>query len=145
MSLFVSNQNKIKLLPKDVAIRIAAGEVIDRPFSIVRELIDNAIDSGATNIELDVIGGGLETVIVSDNGKGISGDQFNLLGFRHATSKISSDKDLERIETLGFRGEALASISACSEVEIISKSEGQRTASRLFCLKGKRKLNLKLF
>ena len=88
MSLFVSNQNKIKLLPEDVAIRIAAGEVIDRPFSIVRELIDNAIDSGATNIELEVIGGGLETVIVSDNGKGISGDQFNLLGLRHATSKI---------------------------------------------------------
>ena len=115
--------------------------MIDRPFSIVRELIDNAIDSGATNIELEVIGGGLETVIVSDNGKGISGDQFNLLGLRHATSKISSDKDLERIETLGFRGEALASISACSEVEIISKSEGQRTASRLFCLNGKRNIS----
>ena len=108
----------IHLLPPDVANRIAAGEVVERPASIVRELIDNAIDAGATRVDIEAEEGGLKLVRVTDNGCGMSRDDAVLCVKRHATSKIHRAEDLNAILTKGFRGEALAAISAVARVEI---------------------------
>lgn len=112
----------IKLLSKNVADKIAAGEVVDRPLSIVKELVENAIDAGSTNITVEMRNGGKTYIRVTDNGCGISEDEVELAFLRHATSKISTDEDLNSILTLGFRGEALSSIAAVSRVELITKT-----------------------
>lgn len=108
----------IRLLPEDVSRKIAAGEVIERPVSVVKELVENSLDAGATEIFVELREGGKRFILVRDNGSGMSREDAALCFRRHATSKISSEDDLERIATLGFRGEALASISAVSRLSL---------------------------
>ncbi len=121
---------RIGILPPEVARRIAAGEVIERPASVVRELLENAADAGAASVSLSLRGGGLEEIRVSDDGRGIAADDFPLLARPPAPSKIRVDDDLLKVASLGFRGEALASIAAVADLEIISSTDG-RSASRL--------------
>lgn len=111
---------KVRQLSAEVARKIAAGEVIDRPNAIVRELLDNAVDSGATKISVEITGGGIEKIRVIDNGCGMSKEDLAACARPHATSKISSETDLLNLSTLGFRGEALASMAAVSRLEITS-------------------------
>ncbi len=115
-------RQKIAELPRQLADKIAAGEVVDRPLSIVKELVENSIDAGADFITIEIKHGGKSYIRVTDNGCGIPKQEVELAFKRHATSKISKMKDLDSIETLGFRGEALASIAAVSRTEIITKS-----------------------
>jgi DNA mismatch repair protein MutL len=115
---------RISILPERVAHKIAAGEVIERPASVVRELIDNSIDADSRSIDLYVLDGGVKEIRVVDDGTGMTGDDLKLCFLPHATSKIADDGDLMRISTLGFRGEALSSIAASSEVEIITCLRG---------------------
>lgn len=105
-----------------VANLIAAGEVVDRPSSVIKELVENSIDSGADRITVEIMRGGISFMRVSDNGCGMSPDDLPVAVKRHATSKIHSAADLNGIRTLGFRGEALAAICAVSDVRIISKT-----------------------
>ena len=121
----------IRILEKEVADKIAAGEVVDRPLSIVKELVENSIDAGASAITVEMKKGGKTYIRVTDNGCGIEADQVETAFLRHATSKISQAKDLETIETLGFRGEALASIAAVSRTEIITKTANEAAGVRL--------------
>ena len=113
----------IRLLPDHVANQIAAGEVVQRPSSVVKELLENAIDAGATEIKLIVKGGGKTLIQVVDNGKGMSVTDARLSFERHATSKIEKAEDLFNLSTKGFRGEALASIAAIAHVEMMTKTE----------------------
>ena len=117
--------SKINIFSAQVYNRIAAGEVVDRPYSVVKELVENAIDAGATEIEIYVEGGGKQLIRVVDNGGGISRDDLHAAFLPHATSKIAKADDLERIMTLGFRGEAVASIAAVSKMTITSKVSGE--------------------
>jgi DNA mismatch repair protein MutL len=114
----------IKILPDSLINKIAAGEVVERPVSVIKELVENSLDAGAKNIFIEVADGGKTYMEVSDDGKGM--DETNLLmAFeRHATSKIDSFDDLSKISTMGFRGEALPSIAAVSMVEAVSKISG---------------------
>lgn len=121
--------SEIKLMSENLANKIAAGEIIERPLSVVKELIENAIDAGSSEILIDLKEAGISEIKVSDNGHGMNRDNLALCTKRHATSKLYSDKELFKIATLGFRGEALASIFAVSKFEIIS-SDGQ-TAHKL--------------
>lgn len=121
----------IQVLEKSVADKIAAGEVVDKPLSIVKELVENSIDAGATSITIEIQKGGKSYIRVTDNGCGIPADQVETAFLRHATSKIYKAADLEHIQTLGFRGEALASISAVSRTEIITKTAEEKTGTRL--------------
>lgn len=116
---------KINLLSAEICNRISAGEVIDRPYSVVKELVENSIDAGADEIEIYIERGGKQLIKVVDNGCGIEKDDMRAAFFAHATSKISTIEDIDHIHTLGFRGEALATIFSVSQVELISAVEGQ--------------------
>ncbi|HEY7093371.1 MAG TPA: DNA mismatch repair endonuclease MutL [Ktedonobacterales bacterium] len=111
----------IRRLPQDVAAKIAAGEVVERPAAVVKELVENAIDADARQIRVDLMGGGLDLIRVTDDGAGLAREDLPLAFARHATSKIGALDDLERITTLGFRGEALASVAAVSSVTLVSR------------------------
>src|SRR5215218_7172782 len=117
--------DRIQLLPDNIANQIAAGEVIQRPASAVKELLENAVDAAATEIKLIVTDAGKNLIQVVDNGKGMSETDARMSFERHATSKIKSIDDLFHIKTMGFRGEALASIAAVAQVELKSKKENE--------------------
>lgn len=125
------NTNHIRELPKQTYDRIAAGEVVERPLSIVKELVENSIDAGADSIVVEIKDGGRTYIRVTDNGCGIRASETELAFKRHATSKINKASDLDSIETLGFRGEALASIAAVSRTELTTKTENERAGSYL--------------
>src|SRR5918995_217423 len=114
--------SKIRLLPDHVANQIAAGEVVERPASVAKELVENAIDAGATFISIDVEAGGRRLLKVADDGEGMVRDDALLAFERHATSKIAKSEDLSSISTLGFRGEALASIASVARVELTTNT-----------------------
>lgn len=111
----------IRILPEIVVAQIAAGEVVERPASVVKELLENALDAEAQNIRIEVSGGGRQRIRISDNGSGILPDEVELAFHRHATSKLQTAEDLSSIETLGFRGEALASIASVSQLNIVTR------------------------
>ncbi|RLC58950.1 MAG: DNA mismatch repair endonuclease MutL [Chloroflexi bacterium] len=121
----------IRILTPDVAARIAAGEVVERPASVVKELVENALDAGASRITVEVTGGGVTSIRVTDDGCGIEADELATAFERHATSKLIEDEDLLRILTLGFRGEALPSIAAVAAVEVVSRTAGSEAAAAM--------------
>jgi len=128
--------NKIHILSERVANKIAAGEVVERPASIVKELLENSIDAGATSIEVTVHHGGKSLIRISDNGSGMSPQDAELAFKRHATSKIKSDEDLTKIESFGFRGEALPSISAVSRMTLVTKPADAETGTEIWMVGG---------
>ena len=113
---------KIKILSADVANKIAAGEVVERPASVVKELIENAVDADSTSIRVEIRAGGKRLIRVTDNGTGMEREDALLALERHATSKVSRIEDLENIQTFGFRGEALASIASVSNFELLTRT-----------------------
>lgn len=123
--------SKINILSSDIYNKISAGEVVERPASIVKELVENSIDAGAENIEITVKNGGIDLINVVDDGCGIEKDDIDVAFLPHTTSKIALAEDLNEIKTLGFRGEALASIAAVSVVEMLTKTEGDETGSKV--------------
>src|SRR4051812_13045566 len=123
--------NKIQVLPDNLANQIAAGEVVERPASVIKELVENAIDAGATRLQIDVELGGRRLMRVVDDGEGMTRDDAVLAFERHATSKVRRAEDLAAIATLGFRGEALASIASVARVELMTKTEDAAAATRV--------------
>lgn len=121
----------IVLLDELTINKIAAGEVIERPASVIKEMVENSIDAGATNITVEIKNGGISYIKVTDNGKGIAQDDLEIAFERHATSKIRSAEDLNTVTSMGFRGEALASIAAISKVELVSKTKEQDTGYKV--------------
>ena len=121
---------KIHVLDDQTIDQIAAGEVIERPVSVVKELVENALDAGATAVEVEIRGGGIELIRVSDNGSGITAEDVPTAFARHATSKISDAEDLFALHSLGFRGEALSSIASVARVELITKTEEEENGCR---------------
>src|SRR3989339_601106 len=116
--------NKIKVMPESLAIKIAAGEVIERPASVVKELVENSIDAKATDISVYIRDGGRKVIKVVDNGEGMTRDDAVIACERHATSKLLKEEDLYSISTMGFRGEALPSIASVSEIILTTKVSG---------------------
>lgn len=130
----------IKVLSRETVDKIAAGEVIERPVSVVKELVENSIDAGATNIIIKIYDGGKRKISISDNGSGINREDVNLAFIKHSTSKIENVDDLYRIHTMGFRGEALASIKAISNVSLISKTEEEEIGSKISFFNGNKRI-----
>ena len=128
---------KIQVLSEQIANRIAAGEVVERPASIVKELVENSLDAKATAITVSILDGGIREIRVTDNGEGISSEDMPLTILKHATSKIYTLQDLERIYSMGFRGEALASIAAVSMLTIKSRVPESDAGTELFAKGGK--------
>ena len=128
---------RIEVLDPQISSLIAAGEVIERPVSVIKELIENSIDSGATRINIETVSGGLDQIKISDNGSGINSEDSPLVFERFATSKVRNKDDLMQITTLGFRGEALFSIAAVSEIEMITKTISDKLATQIFVDQGK--------
>ncbi len=127
---------KVRILPPEVAYRIAAGEVIERPASAVKELVENALDAGATRVEVEIEGGGVVLVRVRDDGSGMSPEDAERAVGRHATSKISTAEDLAGVVSLGFRGEALHAISSVSSLVLTTREAGAEHATRVRVLAG---------
>jgi DNA mismatch repair protein MutL len=132
-----AQENKIRILDKDTINKIAAGEVIERPASIVKELVDNSIDAGSTDIRVEVEKGGKRSILVRDNGCGMSREDALLAYKKHATSKLTRIEDLDTISTMGFRGEALSSITAVAKVEILTRRPEEITGTRIVIHGGK--------
>lgn len=126
---------KINILDNQTIDKIAAGEVVERPASVVKELVENAIDAGAEAVTVEIRDGGTSLIRVTDNGGGIEKSQVENAFLRHATSKISSADDLTKLVSLGFRGEALASIAAVAQVELVTKTPEELTGIR-FLIEG---------
>ena len=122
--------SKIALLSQETIDKIAAGEVVERPSSVVKELVENAIDAGASAITMEIKEGGISLIRITDNGCGIPKEEVPLAFLRHSTSKIRSAEDLMCVHSLGFRGEALSSIAAVSRVEMITKPADALTGTR---------------
>lgn len=121
----------IRVLSEQLASQIAAGEVVERPFSVVKELLENSLDAGATTIQIEIREAGRKRIQIADNGKGIDAEEMEVAFKRHATSKLQSVEDLNAIATLGFRGEALAAISSVSHTTVVSRAAGAETGIRL--------------
>ena len=132
--------NKIQVLDQITIDKIAAGEVIERPASIVKELVENSIDAGATAVTAEIKEGGISYIRIADNGSGIEKSQVPSAFLRHSTSKIKSVEDLLCIHSLGFRGEALSSIAAVSQVELITKTYSDLTGTR-YVIEGSREMS----
>src|SRR3712207_6093653 len=122
----------INILDDSTINKIAAGEVVERPSSIIKELVENSIDAGATIITIQIENGGKDLIKIIDNGSGIEKDQVNKAFLRHATSKINRVEDLNSLDSLGFRGEALASISAVSKLEMTTKTKEDITGIKVY-------------
>ena len=120
---------EINILPSHIFNKIAAGEVVERPASVVKELVENSIDAGATSVKIEVKNGGTTLIKITDNGKGIHPEDMPTAFAPHATSKIKTEDDLANISTLGFRGEALASISSVSKIKMTSATKDSETAT----------------
>src|SRR5437868_5680560 len=134
--------SKIRVLADHVANQIAAGEVVERPASVAKELVENSIDAGATRITIEIEAGGRRLMQVTDDGEGMVRDDAILAFERHATSKIAVLEDLAMIGTLGFRGEALASIASVAKVELITKTDAEAAATRV-AVEGGRLIDVK--
>ena len=122
---------KIRLLDSKTINKIAAGEVVESPKSVVKELTENSIDAGASSVTVEIKEGGISYIRITDNGCGIPKEQVKSAFLRHATSKMTQIEDLEHIFTLGFRGEALASIAAVSQVEMLTKTKDEETGEEI--------------
>ena len=112
----------IHILDEQTIDQIAAGEVVERPVSVVKELVENALDAGASAVSVEIEGGGMDLIRITDNGRGIPAEQVPLAFFRHATSKINTAEDLFTVSTLGFRGEALSSIASVARVDLVTRT-----------------------
>ena len=121
----------INILSPHVADLIAAGEEVERPASVVKELLENAVDAGAKNVTVEIRSGGMRSIRVTDDGCGMSPEDAGLCFLRHATSKLRDERGLEQIGTLGFRGEALAAISSVSRVELVTRERGAESGTRV--------------
>ena len=128
---------RIRVLSDQVANQIAAGEVVERPASVVKELLENSVDAGATRIRVEVEGGGRKLIRIADNGSGMGRDDAMLAFERHATSKLRSADDLLQISTLGFRGEALPSIASVARVEMETRATDDEVGTRIEIVGGK--------
>ena len=128
---------KINVLDSSIFNLISAGEVVEKPSSVVKELVENSIDAGATAISVEIKDGGISSIIITDNGSGIDKENMRLAFLPHATSKLSKAEDLDNISTLGFRGEALASIAAVSQITMTSKTSNQSVGNYITLSAGK--------
>ena len=134
----------INILSPHVADMIAAGEVVERPASVIKELLENAFDAGAKNVTVEIRGGGAPYIRVTDDGCGMAPEDAGIAFLRHATSKLSDERGLEAIRTMGFRGEALAAISAVSHIELLTRQKGAGSGTRMTLAAGVAALEDKL-